>query len=92
MDKKATKTFKPLEALTLLKRFAKDKDIYLPPKDEKERKNLHAQVESLRNILKQCFGIDDDPVPANEKGGYRLMFKARCYDIKEKTGSKYISR
>ena len=85
VDRKATKTFKPLEALTLLKRFAKDKDIYLlPPRDEKERKNLHAQVDSLRNVLKQCFGIDGDPVPANDEGGYRLQFKACCYDVKVK--------
>ncbi|MHC4269973.1 MAG: hypothetical protein ACYSTS_16115 [Planctomycetota bacterium] len=81
----ATKEFKPRESLTLLKKFAKNEDIYLfPPTDKNERTNLHAQVKSLRNVLKQCFGINGDPVPANEKGGYRLLFKAYCYDLKEK--------
>ena len=85
VDKKATKKFKPLEALVLLKQFAKNKKTYLlHPKDERERKNLYAQVESLRKTLKQCFGIDGDPVPANDKGGYRLEFNAYCYNMAEK--------
>ena len=83
VDKKATKTFKPLESLNLLKEFANDKDVYLlPQRIEKQRKKLHAQVESLRKTLIQCFGIDGDPVPPRGEGGYRLEFKAYCYDKK----------
>ncbi len=84
-DKKATIVFKPLESLILLKRFAKFKNnSILSPKDKTERTTLHAQVESLRNTLKRCFGIGDNPVPANEEGGYHCLFKVYCYDIKEK--------
>jgi hypothetical protein len=84
-DSKATKTFKPLESLTLLKRFAEaENNCIASQSKDNERKKLHAQVESLRNVLKQYFGIDGDPVPANDEGGYRLQFKACCYDIKEK--------
>jgi len=84
-DSRATKTFKPLESLVLLKLFAKDKNKYsLSLSTDSERGKLHAQVDLLRNILKRYFGIDSDPVPANEKGGYRLLFTAYCYDIEEK--------
>ncbi|GAX60553.1 hypothetical protein SCALIN_C13_0065 [Candidatus Scalindua japonica] len=85
VDKKATRTFKPLESLVLLKRIANDNNKYsFPLGTDSERGTLNAQITSLRNVLRQCFGIDGDPVPANEKGGYRLLFKAYCYDLKEK--------
>ncbi len=67
-DKKVPNVFNPLESLRLLKRFAKDRNNDIsPPKDDSERKKLHAQVDSLRKVLKGCFGIEGDPVPANEK-------------------------
>ena len=81
----ATKGFIPNGALILLKQFANNKGIYsFTLKDKNERTKLNAQVKSLREKLKQCFGIDGDPVPANGKGGYRILFKASCYDIEEK--------
>ena len=84
VDKKATKTFKPLESLILLKQFAKDKNKYsFPLSTGSERGKLYAQVDSLRKVLKQCFGIDGDPVPTIKGGGYRLLFNAYCYDTEE---------
>ena len=69
----------------MLKQFAKDNSKYsLPSGTDSERGTLNAQVNSLRGVLKQCFCIDGDPVPANENGGYRLLFKAYCYDAEIK--------
>jgi len=83
VDKKATKTFKPLKSLVLLKRFAEARSNHIPsPDNDNGKKKLHTQVVSLRNVLKQCFGVNGDPVPAADEGGYRLQFKAYCYDKK----------
>ncbi len=81
--KGSTKEFIPNVACILLKKFAKDKDNnLLPSKEKNKRTNLHAQVKLLRSILKRCFSINGDPVPPNDKRGYRLQFKAHCYDKK----------
>jgi hypothetical protein len=85
VKRSATKEFVPYESLVLLKKFAKDKHAYFLPLNEKNKRGaLHAQVKSLRNMLERSFGIGGDPVPADEKGGYHLEFKAYCYDRKEK--------
>ncbi|MHC4269352.1 MAG: hypothetical protein ACYSTS_12900 [Planctomycetota bacterium] len=78
--KRSTRVFK--ESLKLLKMFAEDKDNNLSAKGDTERNRLHAQVESLRNILIRCFGINGDPVLSSVEGGYKLQFKAYCYDKK----------
>jgi len=81
-DKRATKVFKPLESLVLLKQFAENKNCEYSSQKNDERGRLHAQVESLRDVLNRCYGLDGDPVIAKEGGGYRLQFKAYCYDKK----------
>lgn len=83
VDKKATKVFTPLKSLKLLQQFAKTKNNHIPSqKDKKERNKLYSQVRSLRGVLERCFGIDDNPVLSNKEGGYRLQFRAYCYDKK----------
>jgi hypothetical protein len=82
--KRSKKKFK--DSWKLLITFAKDKDNILDVKDT-NRNKLYTQVDSLRNDLKHCFGIDENPILGNKGGGYQLQFKANYYD---KEGEKKL--
>ena len=56
-NRRATKSIKPYECINLLKQYAKDNNKYsLPLGTDSERGTLNAQVNSLRTVLKKCFG------------------------------------
>jgi hypothetical protein len=70
---------KPNRAWALLMALAKSRDgLQRSEWTEKRWPLVEKRIQEIRKVLREYFGLDDDPLPYAEGNGYRPRFRIRC--------------
>lgn len=78
---KDARSGKPKRQWTYLKMFARARGT-LPVRPSGDIPGYQKQKQELAALLRSCFGINDDPIPA-ENGHYRCRFVLRADDLEQ---------